>query len=1066
MIFKRSHLLLSLALFSPLLGAPAWEGTVNSDWTVAGNWIGPSAVPVAGDSPFFSNGIATTFTVDYTNLGAPSPDLSGLQFIAASTPFTITGTSPAALSFVNGANILNTGSNFLNGSLIINNTLNIFEGSVGDQLTINANISEAVAFSSLNISAGNGDVFLKGAGSTYQGTTSLNSGRLGITQNSVLGNGGLLVMNDGTTLVALDTNVDVTGRPMIVGDSVKFDTVSVANVMTINSSFGGTNLIKINPGTLVLTGTNSFIGMTVSGGILKGNTNSLPGDITNNASVIFDQAVAGTYADVMSGSGTLTKEGVGTLTLTGASSYAGGTIVNAGTLEVSADNNLGASGSTLTLNAGSTLKSGMPLTVLSNHPVILGGGIATINATNALTINSNISGSGGMSISGLLSLGGTNSYSGGTTLTAGVLTGDTDSLQGNIVNNGTAVSFNQTFNGTFAGIMSGSGILQKFGAGTLTLTGANTYSGGTNVLAGTLIGNTTSLQGNINNNASVVFDQAAAGTYTGVISGTGNFTKTNVGTLNLTNANIYTGSTSILGGTLAVNGSIDGSGVVVAPGATLAGTGTINAPVTVNGSLSPGNSIGTITSFAQVTFNNGSIFEVEISPTASDLLNVIGAGVTINSGARLNLTADPGTYSPSASYTLIHTTGGIVGTFNTLTTNSPFLNPILTYTANDLLLTLTRIDFTDVLGSGGNVGAVAACLDNSQAPSGSDMSNIIFTLMTFTDMNALRKAINQLQPSLYKGYALSQENMSLRIRSMITKRAGSLSQNDCLKSECSDCIDRGWTLWIDGLGDWSRQHNQNHQIGFHTTSGAGALGADYQVTTNFYLGLSGAYSATDIDWNGHTADGGIQSYYGTIYGTWSSDHFFIDGAIMGAHNQYTGKRHIKFANVHRHARNKHAGNEVLAHLNLGGLFQAGCLAINPFVSVDYIFLHQNGFKERGAQSLNLRVKKTRSNYVRGEAGLNFNSCFERENSRWVPGLTLGVIREWRPNGKHYSSRLAGIDCNFITTGLSPNRTLFTPGASLTALFCCNRLSVELSYDAELGSHYWDQNVNLQLGFSF
>ncbi len=74
--------------------------------------------------------------------------------------------------------------------------------------------------------------------------------------------------------------------------------------------------------------------------------------------------------------------------------------------------------------------------------------------------------------------------------------------------------------------MSGTGLLTKSGAGTLTLTGANTYTGGTTVSAGTLQGNTTSLQGNIANNAAVVFDQVAAGTYAGVLSGTGSLTKT------------------------------------------------------------------------------------------------------------------------------------------------------------------------------------------------------------------------------------------------------------------------------------------------------------------------------------------------------------------------------------------------------------------------------------------------------------------------------------------------------------------------------------------------------------
>ena len=88
--------------------------------------------------------------------------------------------------------------------------------------------------------------------------------------------------------------------------------------------------------------------------------------------------------------------------------------------------------------------------------------------------------------------------------------GNSTNLQGNIVNNA-AVVFNQTVGGTYAGAMSGTGSLTKSGAGTLTLTGMNNYVGGTTVTAGTLQGDATSLQGNIVNNAAVVFDQAAAG---------------------------------------------------------------------------------------------------------------------------------------------------------------------------------------------------------------------------------------------------------------------------------------------------------------------------------------------------------------------------------------------------------------------------------------------------------------------------------------------------------------------------------------------------------------------------
>jgi len=125
---------------------------------------------------------------------------------------------------------------------------------------------------------------------------------------------------------------------------------------------------------------------------------------------------------------------------------------------------------------------------------------------------------------------------------------------------------------TYAGVMSGGGSLVKAGSGTLTLTGANTYSGGTTVNGGALAGTTTGIRGNMANNAAVIFDQATAGTYGDVMSGTGTLIKRGAGTLTITNANTYSGVTSIEQGALTLNttGSLAvESGVVMAAGAGL-----------------------------------------------------------------------------------------------------------------------------------------------------------------------------------------------------------------------------------------------------------------------------------------------------------------------------------------------------------------------------------------------------------------------------------------------------------------------------------------------------------------
>ncbi len=98
------------------------------------------------------------------------------------------------------------------------------------------------------------------------------------------------------------------------------------------------------------------------------------------------------------------------------------------------------------------------------------------------TYAGNMIGTGSLTVSGTgnVTLSGRNNYSGGTTVSSGILTGTTGSLQGGITDNA-AVVFNQSTNGTYAGNMIGSGSLTLSGTGNVTLSGTNSYSGGTTV---------------------------------------------------------------------------------------------------------------------------------------------------------------------------------------------------------------------------------------------------------------------------------------------------------------------------------------------------------------------------------------------------------------------------------------------------------------------------------------------------------------------------------------------------------------------------------------------------------
>lgn len=295
---------------------------------------------------------------------------------------------------------------------------------------------------------------------------------------------------------------------------------------TIASAITGDQALeKTDLGTLILTGANSYSGGTIiTHGTLVGNTTSLQGAIANNAALVFDQTADGTFAGIVSGTGALTKQGGARLLLTGANSYTGGTTIVAGTL----------AGSTASLQGDIVNNSALEFV-----------------QTTAGTFAGDISGSGALikNGGGALTLTGANSYTGGTTVSGGSLVGNTASLQGDILNSAT-VEFAQSAAGTFAGKISGTGALLKSGAGALTLNGANSYTGGTTVSAGTLVGSTASLQGDISNNATVEFAQSVAGTFAGDISGSGALLKSGAGTLTLTGANSYTGGTFVSAGTL------------------------------------------------------------------------------------------------------------------------------------------------------------------------------------------------------------------------------------------------------------------------------------------------------------------------------------------------------------------------------------------------------------------------------------------------------------------------------------------------------------------------------------
>lgn len=583
--------------------------------TLNGTGVSDGALTGTGTSSLSGN---ITLATDSAIGGTGTLTLSGL----------ISGT--ANLSKVGtGAVILSKANTYVGNTTINAGTLQVGINNALPTATfvLLANTAGTI----FNLNNFNQSIAALSGGGTMGGNISLGSGTLTIAQNTngtyagvISGTGGLTLAGS-NTLTLSGTNT-YSGATAINSGTLQLDAVNAiahSGAMTLANTAGAT---------LDLNGFNNAIDTLSGGGTTGGNITLGSGTLTVN------QAADGTYAGIISGTGGLTKAGSGTVVLSGANTYSGNTQVNAGTLLVSNDNGLGIAGSNTQVAAGATLA--LSNVNINNETVQLNGvgvssggalrgiGTSTFNGhvdlvstsnigvagNGVLTLGGGIGGAGGYTKvdTGTLIILGPSTYNGQTAVANGTLSLDAanaiPTTSGLSLANNTTVNLNgiaQTIGGLsgsgtmnlgsgtltidqnadtiFSGTLNGSGGLTTIGTGTLTLSGANTYTGDTTINAGVLVAaNANALGGSptahitVADGATLQVDNIYLATepltLNGIgVNGEGALFGTGISRLDgnidfATNANVGVGGT----GVLTLGGRLSGSGQL-----TKVGTGTL-----------------------------------------------------------------------------------------------------------------------------------------------------------------------------------------------------------------------------------------------------------------------------------------------------------------------------------------------------------------------------------------------------------------------------------------------------------------------------------------------------------
>lgn len=562
-------------------------------------------------------------------------------------------------------------------------------------------------------------------------------------------------------------------------------------------------------------------------------------------------------------------------------------------------------------------------------------------------------------------LTGANSYTGGTFIrTNARLTGSTTSLQGAISNDG-VLTFDQTTNGTYAGSVSGGGALVKEGTGTVILSGTNTYTGGTTINGGTLRGTTANLQGLITTNANLEFLQTGNGTFGGVISGTGNVVKSGTGNVTFSGTHTYSGTTVVSGGTLSVNGSLTNSAVQVQNGGTLGGTGSVrNTTIQSGGTLAPGNSIGTLTVVGNLTFNAGSNYSVEVDAAGSnDRTNATGT-LTINGGT-VNVLASAGTYSPTTQYTILNATGGRTGVFSGLTTNLAFLTPSLTYDPNNVYLTLARnsTGYNTLPGMTPNQQSASNALQNASGSASGDMSTVLSALNSLSVPQALAAfdaigganlvALRRAGPSFAAAFG---EQLQARVgRSSLGSVCGSddVAGREALRA-LFPAIEDGCGFWLRGYGSHQITDSDGNAMASRLNSTGLSAGYDAEVSPGLMLGGAVTIGTSRVSFDsgdqGRARSAALAMYAGYTDGAWR-----LNGVTSVAFHGNHMDRGIVVGPIARLASSNFDSSTATAYGELTYDLDMTGWTLQPMAALAFSRNQTNGFAEQGAGALNLQV---------------------------------------------------------------------------------------------------------------
>ena len=811
------------------------------------------------------------------------------------------------------------------------------------------------------------------------------------------------------------------GVDTLTGNIVNFQTLikTDTGTWTVNGILPGVQSAEVAGGTLILTGDNStYTGQMLvdAAGTLQARAQSLPAAITDNGLVRFAQTDDGTYAGLLSGTGSIEKTGAGTLflapTATGGNTYSGGTLITQGTLNIAADNALGATTGGLTFNGG-TLQLANNLDLASTRAISIGDNGGTIDTQQySSTLSQGVTGTGSLTKlgSGVLTMNGVSTY-GDTNVLAGTLAvGDAQHNLASIGTGTTTVAQGATLGGfgTVVGSVVNSGTIAAANA----LPAFSASSTGTFTIHGDLANNNT-------------INLAAASGVTGnVLNVSGNY-------VGGTNAQLIVNTVMNAGG--AASNQFTDQLVI---GGNASGSTTVTVLPSGLGALTVGDGIKVV----QVNGTAAATTFHMLAPVQAGayqyLLYQGGSGRPDDFYLRSSLDSVPVTppVTPPVTTPVPPVTTPVTPPVTTPTT-PPVTTPTTPATPTTPTAPSAVVTPVTPIVSAGTPNttptAQPSVIAYRPAVIGYTMTPSLNLDYGFSIMNRLHERV---------GDVASLENAQGTYGNGVWGRIGGQSLN--ADSGARFSADER-TFFAQFGKDWT----------LSTNPAGGSTHAGVTVT----IGSSSATfedSARALNPTLTTATGSVETQAQSLGGYWT--RYLKDGSYFDAVAQLT-HYHNKYGDVYGGGASQNGvGTGLSGEVGKPLLIGSTSIAIEPQAQLMYQYLHLNGFNDGISP-----VSSTSSNALRGRAGFRIfkaNLTNDTKSGTATPYFTADVLHDFLTPGN------TSVDGSPFNSGLS--KTWYEVGVGVTmSMGKASETYANVKYSRNIGGDY-RQGVFGQVGYRY